>query len=240
MREIALEAEIRTQLGKHSHTIRRDGKTPGIFYIRGENNIPISVPEKSLKPLIYSSEAYVINLKLNDGNNKSCILRDIQFDPVTDRPVHFDLQGLRENEEITLEVPVVIVGGTPVGVREGGILQVVIHRLKVSCLPKDIPEHIEVNPENLKINQFIHVKDIKIENVNILENETSSIVGVVPPTVEKEPTPGTTPAEEAVEPEVIGKGKKVDEEGAEGEAPAEKKAEAPGKPSAPVKEEKNK
>lgn len=224
MREIVLEAEIRTRLGKHSRAMRREGKVPGIFYIRGEQTIPIAVGEKSLKPLIYTAETHIVNLKLADGSTKSCILRDIQFDPVSDRAIHFDLQGLRQDEEITLEVPVILTGGTPVGVRDGGILQQIIHKLRIQCLPKNIPDHIEVNPENLKINHFIHVRDVKVENVAILEHEGGTIVGVVPPTVEKEVAPAAAVVEESMEPEVIGKGKKV-EEGAEGEEGAEKKPE---------------
>jgi large subunit ribosomal protein L25 len=240
MREITLEAEVRTQLGKHARQLRRQGSVPGVFYIHGEENIAVAVTEKSLKPLIYTAETHIINLKLSGGGDKSCILRDVQFDPVTDRVIHFDLQGLKADEEINIEVPIVVTGGTPVGVRDGGILQQIIHRLKISCLPKDIPEHIEVNAEELKINHFIHVRDIKLANVTILEGEGSTIVGVVPPTVEKEPTPGAVATEEAVEPEVIAKGKKP-EEGAEGEAaPAgDKKAEAAVK-AAPAKEEKKK
>ena len=114
MHEIVLEAEVRTRLGKHTRAIRREGKVPGVFYIHGEENIPITVVEKSLKPLIFTSETHIVNLKLGDGSSKSCILRDIQFDPVTDLPIHFDLQGLRADEEITLEVPV-IVGGAVSG-----------------------------------------------------------------------------------------------------------------------------
>ncbi len=239
MREISLQAELRTQFGKHARAIRREGKIPGVYYVHGEPNIPIMVNEKGLKPLIYTSETHIVNLMI-DGATRSCIVRDMQFDPLTDRPIHFDLQGLKEDEEITLEIPIVVTGGTPVGVRDGGIVQQVIHRLRISCLPKNIPDQVEVNPENLKINQFIHVSELKIPNVTILENETSSIVGVVPPTVEKEPVAAEA-VEEAVEPEVIGKGKKAEEEGAEGAAPAagekkaapaagEKKAEAaPGK-----------
>ncbi len=225
MREITIDAEVRTQLGKRSKAIRREGKVPGIFYIHGEENINLAVPEKSLKQLIYTSETHIVNLKLNGSGEKSCILRSVQFDPVTERPIHIDFQGLRADEKITIEVPITVTGGIPVGVRDGGVVQQVIHRLRILCLPKDIPEHIEVNAEQLKINQFIHVRDLKIENVEILESENSSIVGVVPPTVEKEPTPEVAATEEAAEPEVIGKGKKA-EEGAEGEAPAgEKKAE---------------
>jgi large subunit ribosomal protein L25 len=236
MRELTLTAEVRTLIGKQVNSLRRQGNIPGVYYIHGEDNIPIMVPEKSLRPLIHTLETHIINLKLNSGVDKNCILRDIQFDAVTDKPIHFDLQGLREDEKITLEVPIVITGGIPLGVREGGVLQQIIHRLKIACLPKFIPEHIEVNVENLKINNFVHVSDLKVENVTILENENNSIVGIMPPTVEKEPTPEVV-AEAPAEPEVIGKGKKV-EEGAETEGAADKKAEAPAKPTASAKEEK--
>ncbi len=235
MHEITLQAQVRTQMGKHSRSLRRQGEVPGVYYVHGESNIPISVLEKSLRPLIYTSETHIINLKLNQGGDKSCILRDIQFDPVTDRPLHFDLQGLRADEKINIEVPIIITGGTPVGVRDGGIIQHITHRLKISCLPKDIPEHIEVNAEELKMNHFIHVRDLKIENVTIMENPDNSIVGVVPPTIEKEPVVAEAVAETPAEPEVIAKGKKL-EEGAEG-AEGEKKADASAKPL-PAKEEK--
>lgn len=260
MREMNLNATVRAEFGKHTRALRRTGKVPGIFYRHGEKNIPITIEEKSLKPLIYTTETHIINLQLGDGKTENCILRDLQLDPVSERPVHFDLQGLREDEEITLEIPITVVGGTSVGVREGGILQQVIHKLRISCLPRHIPDHVEVNPENLKINQFIHVRDLKIDNVKILESENSSVIGIVPPTVEKEPEPSTAAVEEPAEPEVIGKGKKP-EEGEEGEAAAEKKVEgaakqpaapakgapagpakaaAPAKPAAPAKEEKEK
>jgi large subunit ribosomal protein L25 len=234
MRELTLQADIRSEIGKHSRALRRDGKVPGIYYMHGEGNLPLTIQEKALKPLIYTSESHLINLSLNNGDTKSCILRDIQFDPITDRPLHVDLQGLREDEEIAIEVPVTVAAGTPVGVRDGGILHQFVRKIEIFCLPRYIPDRIEVNADELKINHFIHVGDLKIENVKILEDADTTIVGVIPPTVEKEETPAVV-AEEAVEPEVIGKGKKV-EEGAEGEPTAEKKAEAPASP----KEEKKK
>ncbi len=237
MREVTLMAELRTQAGKGMGALRRAGMVPGIYYMRGESNIPLAIAEKNLKPLIQTAETHLINLTLNNGDTRSCILRDVQFDPLTDRALHVDLQGLREDEEISMEVPVVVIGGTPVGVRDGGILQQFIRSIEVFCLPRYIPDHIEVNPEELKINHFIHVGDLKIENVKILDDAETAIVGVIPPTVEKEEVPGAPVAEEAVEPEVIGKGKKP-EEGEEGEAPAaEKKAEAA---APPAKEEKKK
>jgi len=248
MRELTLDAEVRTRVGKKNRKLRRDGMVPGIFYIHGETNIQFAILEKSLKPLIFTSETHIIDLRLKDAGNKSCILRDIQFDPVTERPVHIDLQGLRSDEKINLEVPIIITGGTPMGVRDGGIIQHVMHRLKISCLPKDIPEHIEVNAENLKMNQFVHVRDLKLDRVTVLENESSSIVGVVPPTIEKEETVAAPGAEVAAEPEVIAKGKKPEEGAAEegdkkGEAGAKAgaaaaKAPAAGAKAAPAEKEK--
>lgn len=236
MAEITLQAEVRKETGKKTKALRRQGKIPGIFYVHGEDNITITVPEAALKPLIYTSETHIINLKLDNGKQHNCILRDIQFDPVTDSPIHFDLQGLKAEEKLTLEVPITLVG-IPKGVKDGGTMQHVLHRLKISCLPKYIPEHIEVNVEHLAINQSLHVKDLKVENVTILEHEDSTIVAVVPPTIlkEEEIAAAAAPEAELAEPEVIGKGKKA-EEGEEGEAPKEETA----KQAQPSKKEEKK
>ena len=244
MHEITIDAETRTSTGRGTRALRREGRVPGIYYIHGESNVPFSVTGRSLHPLIFTTESHIINLKFTDGAERKCILRDVQFDPVTDSPIHVDLQGLRENEEITLEIPVVITGGTPQGVRDGGVLQQSIRRLRISCLPKHIPNHVEVNAEALTMNHFVHVRDLNIPNVTILAHEDDTILGVIPPTVEKEPTPEAAVEGAAAEPEVIAKGKKP-EEGAEapageakpGGAAAEK---APAAKAAPAKEEKKK
>lgn len=211
MQEITLEAEIRIDRGKRSRRLRREGKIPGVFYLHGEDNITVAVPEKSLHQLIQTAETHIINLRLNDGRAKNCILRDVQFDPITDRPLHVDFQGLRADEKLTLEIPVVIIGGIPKGVREGGVLQHVMHKLRISCLPKDIPQHVEVNAEELAINHSIHVRDIAVANVTVLDSPNNTVVAVIPPTIEKVAEPGAVPAEEITEPEVIGKGKKEEE-----------------------------
>jgi large subunit ribosomal protein L25 len=236
MSEIVLNAEIRDVTGKHAKYARKEGKVPGIFYAHGEKNITINVPKPSLDPLIYTSETHVIDLRLSDGTAKKAILRDVQFDPVSDRPIHFDLQGLRENEKLTLEIPIVLTGGIPKGVRDGGLVQHMIHKLRVSCLPKDIPEKIEINIGELEINRSIHVRELSVPNVTILESPDNPVVGIVPPTVVKEPEP-VAAAEVAApaEPEVVGKGKKV-EEGEEGEAATPAKTE----PKPAAKEEKKK
>lgn len=216
MSEIVLEAEVRTATGKRAKSLRRQEKIPGIFYAHGEENINLQVTRIALDPLIYTSETHVINLKFGETTKKA-ILRNVQFDPISDRPIHFDVQGLREDEEITLEIPIVLTGGTPVGVREGGMLQHILHKLQVSCLPKDIPGKIEINVAELAMNRSVHVGDIRLPNVTILANPEDSIVAVLPPTVQKEAGPAEAEVEAPKEPEVVGKGKKA-EEGAEGEA----------------------
>lgn len=230
MSEITVQAEVRKVAGSTLKALRAAGKVPGIYYGHGQANIPVSLPELTLKPLYKTSATHVINLKLDDGSSHTCILRDIQFDPLTDRPIHFDLFGLNAEEELTIEVPVVL-KGTPQGVKDGGALQHVIHRLRVSCLPKNIPDHIEVNVENLKINTSVHVRELVVPNVAILENESSTVVAVVPPTILKEPEPAAAAAAtEAApaEPEVIARGKKPEEgaaEAAEGAKDAKEKKE---------------
>jgi large subunit ribosomal protein L25 len=222
MSEVVVNAEIRNNTGKHAKHSLANGMVPGVYYARGEQNITLQVPVLTLDQIVFTSETHIIDLHLADGSSHKCILKDVQFDPVTDRPVHFDFQGLKENEKLTIEIPVSLVGGIPKGVRDGGMLQHFLHKVRVSCLPKDIPEKIEINVAELDINDFVHVRDLNVPNVTLVEAAENAIVGVMPPHVVKEEEVAPVVAEETVkEPEVVGKGKKP-EEGTEGAAPAEK------------------
>jgi large subunit ribosomal protein L25 len=230
MSEIVVNAEVRKFTKKHAKYARGEGNTPGVYYARGEENIVLQVPAGVINSLVFTSETHVIDLRFPDGNARKAILKDVQFDPISDRPVHFDLQGLKENEKLSIEVPIVLTGGIPKGVRDGGMLQHFIHKLKISCLPKDIPSKIEIPVGDMDINDFIHVSDLNLPNVTITESLGSAIVGVMPPNVVKEVEPtaeeAAATAAAAAEPEVVGKGKK----GEEGEAaPEEKEKEKKGK-----------
>lgn len=227
MSEMTINAEIRKSTGKGGNAMRSKGIVPGIYYGHGLPNIPVAIPELVLRPLYATTATHIINLKLDDGSTHSCILKDIDFDPVSDRPVHFDLLGLKADENVEISVPVVLTGGVPSGVKEGGILQHILHRIKVLCLPKFIPESITIDVSGLAINKSVHVSDLSVPNVKILEDGRTTVVAVVPPVVEKVAEPTATDAAAAAtaaaaapaEPEVIGKGKKPEEEG---EKPAEK------------------
>ena len=231
MAVLNLNARKREEIASSSmKSSRSKGSVPGVFYRRDVPSIPIYVKDIALKPFIYTSEVNIINLKIEGLKDAySCILKDVQFDPVTDIPIHFDLLGISENEKIKLEVPITLTG-SPAGVKEGGILQHSVHKVDVECLPKNIPSHIEVNIESLNIGDSIHIGDLEVKDFEILDSPDTTIVAVVPPTVEKVEAPTVegeegeeVPAEgeEAAEPEVISKGKK--EEGEEGKEKVKEK-----------------
>lgn len=214
MSELTLKAAKRSGFKRStSRQMRKDGFVPGIYYINGGENIAIKAHELALRPVVFTDESHIINLEV-EGETKpySCILKDVQFDPITSRLIHFDLLGLKEGEMINLEIPVSLHGNAQ-GVKDGGILQHVLHKLEVKCLPQNIPSHIDIEIGGLLIGDAIKVGDIKIENVEILNDENATVVSVVPPTTQA--TEAAPAAEEgtAAEPEVITKGKK--EEAAE-------------------------
>lgn len=213
MSELTLKAEKRSGFKRStSRQLRNAGYVPGVYYINGGENIAIKATELSLRPVVFTDESHVINLEV-EGEEKpfSCILKDVQFDPLTSRLIHFDLLGLKAGEMINLEIPIALIGNAP-GVKDGGILQHILHKVEVRCLPQNIPSHIELEISNLNIGDAIKVSDIKIENVEVLNEGNVTVVSVVPPTASAA-AEETAPAEEgAAEPEVISKGKKEESE----------------------------
>ena len=216
MSEIKLKVARREKTpGSGLRKLREEGKVPGIFYGTGETNIPITANFLELRPLIYTSESHVINLNIEGSDEEhSCIMKDVQFHPVKDNPIHFDLIALHKGQKIKIEVTLHMIGTAP-GVKEGGVLQHSFHKLDVECLPKDIPSHIDVDVSELNIGDSIKVSDLNVPNVVILNDENSVVASVIAPKAEVEPE--TTDEEESAEPEVIGKGKSDEEEGEEKE-----------------------
>lgn len=212
MEKVVLKANQRSSINKTSRSeIRKNGRVPGIFYSKHEKPIAIDVTEKSIKPLVFTSETHLISLELDGKENHECVIKDIQFDPVTDRVIHFDLLGLTVGEKFQLEVPIQY-HGSPVGVKEGGVLQQFLHKLEIECLPKDIPQRLDINIQDLKLGDAIHIKDLKFENITLLNLEDSVVVAVTHPKVEKVATAEELAAEAQTQPEVIGKEKAEEEE----------------------------
>jgi large subunit ribosomal protein L25 len=212
MSEISVNAKKRTLSSKGVvNQLRREGNVPGIFYSKDTEPIPIYLAEGALRPLVYTAETHIVNIKIDDKDEYKSIVKNVQFDPVTDKVVHFDLQGISADQEIELEVPVLLEGQAK-GVREGGIIQHSMHKLQISCLPGNIPEHITINISDLGIGDSVHVKDLKLEMVKFRHHDDQIIVSVVVPRAVVEPTAAALPGEETTEPEVISKGKQTEEE----------------------------
>jgi large subunit ribosomal protein L25 len=207
-----LKANIRSEITKAARSsLRKNGKVPGIFYSRVNKPLAIEVSEKAIKPFVFTSKTHLISLEVESDKSYDCVIKDVQFDPVNESIVHFDLLGLIEGEKFQLEVPIQY-QGTAIGVKEGGIVQQVLHKLEIECFPKDIPQFLSIDITNLHLGEAIHPSDLSFENIAILNPPGSVVVAVVHPKVEKEPVPGETVAETPAEPEVIGKGKATEEE----------------------------
>lgn len=211
MDKVTLEAKKRQTPTKSAlNQLRKSGKVPGVFYSKHHEPISIEVPESAIKPLVFTSKTSWISLSLGEGEKYDCVIKDVHFDPVTDRIVHFDLIGLQVGEKIQFEVPVLL-KGTAIGVKEGGVVQHFAHKLEVECLPTDIPEHIEVDITNLKIGDSIHVSDLSVPGISFITSADALVVSVTHPRAEKEEVPAAE-GEAPAEPEVIGKGKSKEEE----------------------------
>lgn len=213
MAEISLAAKKREISTKGAvNKLRREGEIPGVYYLKGKDPVPFSVEEKALNPLVFTSETHIINLIINNEEPIRTIIKDIQFDPVTDKVVHIDFMGVTVGQELQIQIPTNFVG-SPLGVKEGGLLQEYMHKLDVSCLPRNIPESLEIEIGELNIGDTIHIRDLSFENIKLLQHDDVSVVGVIPQRVIEEPTVeeeiGET--EETAEPEVIGKGKSEEE-----------------------------
>ena len=222
MEKVIIEANERKAINKRSrNSLRNEGRVPGVLYGSRMEPIPIDVTRLVINPLVFTAKTNLISLKLDGHKEYECVIKDVQFDPVTDKVLHFDLIGLTRGEKIQLEVPLKLLGNA-VGVKEGGLLQESMHKLSIECLPKDIPQSLELEVTELNIGDSIHVSDLNFENITILNPENTIVVSVVLPKVEKEVEEveeGEELAEEegAAEPEVIGKGKESEEKDKEKE-----------------------
>lgn len=184
MVEFVLTAYPREDRGKNAmRRLRLQGVIPGIFYGQRYKATAISINQKDLERAV-SSKRRLVNLNIEGVGNYEVIFREIQRDPASEKIQHIDLLGITRGEKIITTVPVRLVG-TPIGVKEGGILEFVRRNLRIECFPKDMPDEIVVEVSSLPIGESIHVEDISVENVTILNNPKGAIAAVIPPTVIK-------------------------------------------------------
>jgi large subunit ribosomal protein L25 len=218
MPQLNLAAQVRTDAGKGAaRRLRRSDKVPAIFY--GPNSEPVMLAVKylDLKTLLKSasSENVIFQLQIESGEgraSKTVMLKELQADPIKPVYYHADFYEISMDKELTLSVPVHLVG-TPVGASKGGILQHVKRDLSVSCLPGNLVEFLEIDVAALDIGDAVHVKDVVLPSgMKTTEDGETTIAVVTAPHVVAEKV------EEVVE------GEKA-EEAAAAEAPKEEPAE---------------
>jgi len=211
-----LTVQQRGETGKQvAKRLRRAGVVPAVLY-GGAKPESISVDPKAVLRVIHghAGSTQLLNLTFEGGaDSRMAIIRDLQFDPVSERLLHVDLQEVTADRAITVRVAVHPVGEA-VGVRDQkGILNVVLHELDVSCLPAMIPERIDADVAALMIGDVLTVGDLRApEGVRILNDPGQAVVTVAAPMAEEVVAAPVTPAATATaEPEVLTERKKEEE-----------------------------
>jgi len=176
MKTVLLSGSPRENVGKKdAKKLRNEGLVPCVIY-GGKEQKFFFVKEKDIVKIIYSPEVYAIELDIA-GVKKMATIKELQFHPVQDSPLHVDFLEVVEGKPVVVSLPVSIVGTSP-GVLRGGKLQKKLRRLAVKGLINNIPDKITVDISPLDIGNSIRVKDIKIENLTLLDKEASVVVGV--------------------------------------------------------------
>ncbi len=185
MAENFLYAKKREDFGKGAaRKLRAKGFIPGIYYMQNEVNIPFYISQVALNRFLRHHHA-VINLVIDEQQPRECVMREIQRHPVSDEIIHIDLQGIRAGERVSLTIPIKLVG-TPIGAKEGGILERGIVEVSIDCQPKDIPEYIEVDVSNLSIGHSIHISDLHYPQFKFHHDPHTVVAHIATPTLIKE------------------------------------------------------
>jgi len=176
MKTITIEGQLRTELGKGAtRQLRSQGNVPGVIY-GGAKEINFSAPAMAFKALVYTPDFQFAEIKLN-GDSHRCIMKDLQFDKVTDQLIHVDLLELVEDKKVIASIPLKF-NGAPIGVKDGGKLHIKMKALKVKTYPKYLKEHIDVNIDNLELNGNVRVEDVQVEHYEIMNSPRIPVASV--------------------------------------------------------------
>ncbi len=180
---VVLAARERTDLRKSAlNELRKEGYVPAVVYGRDEETKPIAVKKGDLlKTISEVGRNGIFQLEVS-GKPRSVVLGDFQTDPIQRDIIHADFLYVTEHTELNTKVNVSVTGEAP-GVKEGGILQIVLHELEITAKPQDIPESIELDVSSLGINDSIKVEAIrdKYSKLDIHHDDEEAIVVILPP-----------------------------------------------------------
>lgn len=177
MKSITINGSQRESVGKVStKALRNAGKVPCVVY-GGDKALHFSADDLAFKDLVYTPDVHTVVIALDNGEKINAILQDIQFHPVSDKIIHVDFYQIFDDKEITLEIPVKIVGKSR-GVRNGGVLRVPRRKLKVKGIPVNLPDFIEADITELRIGSKLYVTELKTENFKIMHPDNTVVAQV--------------------------------------------------------------
>jgi large subunit ribosomal protein L25 len=191
MEKILLSAETRKGTGKgFARKLRREGKIPAVLYGRDVESVPIKISAKEWETLMRRVRKNVI-LTLELQGDKGVESRPVMIKKVDrgflgDDVNHIDFLQVSMERTVEIEIPIHLTG-TAKGVVDNGIVEQHLRSIKVECLPTQIPEQIEIDVTNLDIGDSIHVSDISLSGVKLLEHMDVAVVTVIPPEAEEKP-----------------------------------------------------
>jgi len=195
MKTITIEGQLRTEHGKSAtRQLRSQELVPGVIY-GGAQEINFSAPAKAFKGLVYTPNFQLADVSV-EGKTYRCILKDLQFDKVSDALIHVDLLELVEDKKVIATIPLKYVGAAA-GVKAGGRLVSKMKALKVKTYPRYLKEQIEVDINDLEIGGNLRVEDVKDPNYEILNSPRIPIVSVVTTRALRQEETTTAPAKTA-------------------------------------------
>ena len=190
MNEFEVVAQPRGALGTSaSRRLRRSGHIPAILYGGGKDPIPLSLEENRIRKQIENEAfaAHVLTVKVEDEESQA-VLKSVHRDPATDRVIHMDFQRISASSEIHMHVPLHFVNEEDCpGKRAGGIVTHLLVEVEVGCLPKDLPEYIEVDMASLDVGDSVHLSELALpEGVHLMAlvhnpDNDQPVVSVQPP-----------------------------------------------------------
>ena len=176
MKSITINGSQRESVGKvATKALRNAGKVPCVLY-GGDKPVHFSADEKAFKNLVYTPNVYTAKIEL-DGQTYDAVLQDIQFHPVSDKILHIDFYQLFQDKEITMNIPVRLVGSSK-GVMVGGALRHNLRKLRVKALPANLPDFIEADITELQIGNKLYVTELRNDNYTLLHPDNTVVAQV--------------------------------------------------------------
>ena len=177
MKSITIKGSERESVGKvATKALRNAGLVPCVLY-GGNQAVHFSAEVMAFKNLVYTPNAHTVEIDLGKGKSFNAILQDIQVHPVSDKILHIDFFQLFDDKEITMEVPVKVVG-TSKGVLAGGVLRLNTRKLKVKALPKNLPDFIEADITPLEMGNKLYVTKLANDNYRLIHPDNTVVAQV--------------------------------------------------------------